>query len=130
MLDQRARNSLEASAAKAKAGKVASQVCQNCVAILGPLGYSCDVTDDDSTQCVPTSGTCACTAETLKESHRFATSRERMWQVHAAQSITEFHEMTQRHGRTPVQWLHDLGVLGPGRVKVPGRIACVEIVRL
>ena len=42
MLDTGERNSLEASSAKAKAGKVASVVCQKCVALLGPLGYSCD----------------------------------------------------------------------------------------
>jgi acyl-CoA dehydrogenase len=42
MLDTGERNSLEASSAKAKAGKMASVVCQKCVALLGPLGYSCD----------------------------------------------------------------------------------------
>ncbi len=40
MLDDRVRNSTEASEAKAKAGRVASQVCQKCVTRLGPLGYS------------------------------------------------------------------------------------------
>jgi len=40
LMDKRQRNSLEASSAKAKAGKVASQICQKCVAIMGPLGYS------------------------------------------------------------------------------------------
>lgn len=53
-----------------------------------------------------------CTAQTLKESYRVAQQRGCMWQVHASQSITEFHEMTQRNGMTPVQWLHELGVLG------------------
>ena len=43
MLDKRIRNSKEASMSKAKAGKVASQICQKCVAILGPLGYSCEI---------------------------------------------------------------------------------------
>jgi len=52
-----------------------------------------------------------CTEQTLRESHRVARSRGCMWQVHAAQSLTEFHEMTQRHGCTPVQWLHAIGVL-------------------
>lgn len=42
MLDSKQRNSLEASSAKAKAGKAASVICQKCVALLGPLGYSCD----------------------------------------------------------------------------------------
>jgi acyl-CoA dehydrogenase len=40
MLDKRQRNSLEASMAKAKAGRAATLVCQKCVAIMGPLGYS------------------------------------------------------------------------------------------
>jgi acyl-CoA dehydrogenase len=42
MLDSKERNSLEASSAKAKAGKAASIICQKCIALLGPLGYSCD----------------------------------------------------------------------------------------
>lgn len=40
MLDKSLRNSLASSMGKAKAGKAATQVCQRCVAILGPLGYS------------------------------------------------------------------------------------------
>ena len=40
LLDERKPNNLEASMAKAKAGKAASIVCQKCVDILGPLGYS------------------------------------------------------------------------------------------
>jgi len=40
MLDRRERNSKQASMAKAKAGKAAGEVCQKCVALLGPLGYS------------------------------------------------------------------------------------------
>jgi len=40
MLDKKLRNSLESSMGKAKAGKAATQVCQRCVALLGPLGYS------------------------------------------------------------------------------------------
>ena len=40
MLDKKLRNSLESSMGKAKAGKGATLVCQRCVALLGPLGYS------------------------------------------------------------------------------------------
>lgn len=40
MLDQRLHNSLEASMAKAKAGRMVTQVTQKAVALLGPLGYS------------------------------------------------------------------------------------------
>ena len=35
------------------------------------------------------------------------------FQTHAAQSIVEFHEITRRHGMTPIEWLDSLGVLGP-----------------
>lgn len=42
MLDKSVRNSLESSMGKAKAGRVIGQVCQRCVALLGPLGYSRD----------------------------------------------------------------------------------------
>ena len=34
-------------------------------------------------------------------------------QVHAAQSQVEFNEMVRRHGVTPIQWLDEIGVLGP-----------------
>ncbi len=40
MLDTGARNSLEASFGKAKAGRAATLVTQKCVELLGPLGYS------------------------------------------------------------------------------------------
>jgi len=54
-----------------------------------------------------------CTAETFQESYKYAVDKGLMWQTHASQSLTEFHEMTQRHGMSPVQWLDSLGVLGP-----------------
>jgi acyl-CoA dehydrogenase len=40
MLDSKIRNSLEASMAKAKAGRAATIITQKCVEILGPIGYS------------------------------------------------------------------------------------------
>lgn len=40
LMDERKPNNLEASAAKAKAGKAANVICQKCAEILGPLGYS------------------------------------------------------------------------------------------
>jgi acyl-CoA dehydrogenase len=40
MLDAGKRNSLEASMAKAKAGKAVTQITQKAVELLGPLGYS------------------------------------------------------------------------------------------
>jgi 5-methylthioadenosine/S-adenosylhomocysteine deaminase len=33
--------------------------------------------------------------------------------LHASQGVWEFQEMTRRHGRTPVEWLADIGFLGP-----------------
>ncbi|MEE8362744.1 MAG: chlorohydrolase family protein [Dehalococcoidia bacterium] len=33
-------------------------------------------------------------------------------QTHAAQSVPEFREMMARHGRTPIEWLSDIGFLG------------------
>jgi cytosine/adenosine deaminase-related metal-dependent hydrolase len=34
-------------------------------------------------------------------------------QTHAAQSVMEFREMIRRHGKTSIEWLQDIGVLGP-----------------
>ena len=53
-----------------------------------------------------------CTAETLRESARIARDKGLMWQTHGAQTLTEFHEMTRRHGKTTVQWLQEIGALG------------------
>jgi cytosine/adenosine deaminase-related metal-dependent hydrolase len=57
-----------------------------------------------------------CTPELLKASRRAAAARGRPWTLHASQSVVEFHEMVARHGRTPIAWLRDLGVLGPGAI--------------
>lgn len=40
MLDTGKRNNLEASMAKAKAGRTGTLICEKCVELLGPLGYS------------------------------------------------------------------------------------------
>jgi len=34
-------------------------------------------------------------------------------QTHAAQSVMEFREMIRRHGKTSIEWLQDIGILGP-----------------
>jgi 5-methylthioadenosine/S-adenosylhomocysteine deaminase len=52
-----------------------------------------------------------CTAGLLQDSFAEAVRRDLPWQTHAAQSVVEFHEITRRHGRTPIDWLHHLGVL-------------------
>jgi cytosine/adenosine deaminase-related metal-dependent hydrolase len=41
-------------------------------------------------------------------------------QLHAGQSIVEFNEVTRRHGRTPIEWLDSIGLLGPDLVVAHG----------
>lgn len=52
-----------------------------------------------------------CTEELLRDSHAYASERNLPWTIHAAQSVTEFHEMQRRHGKTPIEWLDSIGVL-------------------
>lgn len=47
----------------------------------------------------------------LRDAYRVATELDVPLQTHAAQSVNEFHEMIRRHGRTPIRWMADLGVL-------------------
>ncbi len=54
-----------------------------------------------------------CTPELIRDSFAEAKRRRLPFQIHAAQSVVEFHEITRRHGMTPVEWLHSLGVLSP-----------------
>jgi cytosine/adenosine deaminase-related metal-dependent hydrolase len=53
-----------------------------------------------------------CTETLLRESAQEATKRGLSWQIHAAQSVSEFHEITRRHGFTPIGWMDELGLLG------------------
>jgi cytosine/adenosine deaminase-related metal-dependent hydrolase len=57
-----------------------------------------------------------CTPELLVEAKRWADETRRPYTVHASQSVVEFNEMLQRHGKTPVAWLGELGVLGDNTV--------------
>lgn len=57
-----------------------------------------------------------CTADLIRDSFAEAQTRGIPFQIHAAQSVVEFHEITRRHGRTPIEWLHDLGVLTKGSI--------------
>ena len=52
-----------------------------------------------------------CTEGLLRESFAEAKARGVSWQIHAAQSVSEFHEITRRHGHTPIGWLDHLGLL-------------------
>ena len=54
-----------------------------------------------------------CSAELFRDSYAEAQRLKVPFQTHAAQSVVEFHEMTRRHGMTPIEWLDSLGVLGP-----------------
>src|SRR5215813_1204285 len=57
-----------------------------------------------------------CTPDLLQASKRAADERQRPWQLHTSQSVVELTEMLGRHGKTPVAWLSDLGVLGPNAI--------------
>ena len=57
-----------------------------------------------------------CSAELLRDSHAEALRRKLPLQIHAAQSTVEFHEITRRHGMTPIEWLDSLGILGPSTI--------------
>jgi 5-methylthioadenosine/S-adenosylhomocysteine deaminase len=53
-----------------------------------------------------------CTESLLRESWDAATERDLPFTTHCAQSVSEFNVMVQRHGKTPVQWASDIGILG------------------
>ncbi|MBI1847921.1 MAG: amidohydrolase family protein [Candidatus Rokubacteria bacterium] len=57
-----------------------------------------------------------CLPELLREAKRLADETRRPFTLHTSQSVVEFNEMLARHGKTPVAWLADLGVLGPNTV--------------
>jgi cytosine/adenosine deaminase-related metal-dependent hydrolase len=57
-----------------------------------------------------------CTPELLRDSHRAALDGGRRIQIHAGESMMEFLEITRRTGRTQLEWLEELGVLGPDTI--------------
>jgi 5-methylthioadenosine/S-adenosylhomocysteine deaminase len=57
-----------------------------------------------------------CTAELLRDSHEAARERGIPFTVHIAQSVLEVQEMIRRHGKTPVRWAHEIGILGPDTI--------------
>jgi cytosine/adenosine deaminase-related metal-dependent hydrolase len=57
-----------------------------------------------------------CTAELLRDSSDAARECGIPFTVHIAQSVLEVQEMIRRHGKTPVQWAHDIGILGPDTI--------------
>ncbi|MFQ5774537.1 MAG: amidohydrolase family protein [Kiloniellaceae bacterium] len=52
-----------------------------------------------------------CSAELLRDSLALAEERDWPLTLHTAQSVWDMLEMTRRHGKTPVQWLADIGLL-------------------
>lgn len=52
-----------------------------------------------------------CSPELLREVHRRASEVDVPIQIHAGQSPAEFNEIMSRSGMTPVQYLHDVGIL-------------------
>jgi cytosine/adenosine deaminase-related metal-dependent hydrolase len=54
-----------------------------------------------------------CSEELLKQSKRQAAEMGVPLTLHASQSVVEFNEMTRRHGLTPIEWLNEIGFLGP-----------------
>lgn len=57
-----------------------------------------------------------CTEDLLRDSLAAAKERGIPYTVHIAQGITEVKEMLRRHGRTPVRWAADIGILGPNTI--------------
>ena len=54
-----------------------------------------------------------CTPDLISDAANVARERGLPFQIHAAQSVVEFHEIMHRHGKTPIEWLQALGALGP-----------------
>jgi 5-methylthioadenosine/S-adenosylhomocysteine deaminase len=54
-----------------------------------------------------------CTADLLRRSREAATSMGVPLALHTSQSVNEFLEITRRHGLTPIEWLREIGFLGP-----------------
>jgi 5-methylthioadenosine/S-adenosylhomocysteine deaminase len=54
-----------------------------------------------------------CSPDLLRESFAAADERGLPFTIHCAQSVNEFNEMVNRHGKTPVRFARDLGILAP-----------------
>jgi 5-methylthioadenosine/S-adenosylhomocysteine deaminase len=57
-----------------------------------------------------------CSEALLRDSAAAARERRLPLQIHAAQSVVEFHEIMRRHGQTPIEWLETLSLLGPNAI--------------
>ena len=54
-----------------------------------------------------------CTPDLLRDSADYAREKGLPVTTHAAQAVSEFQEIVKRYGKTPIQWLQELGFLGP-----------------
>ena len=57
-----------------------------------------------------------CTPDLLRDSFAAAEERDLPLTVHCAQSVNEFQVMVDRHGKSPIQFARDLGILSPRSV--------------
>jgi cytosine/adenosine deaminase-related metal-dependent hydrolase len=57
-----------------------------------------------------------CTEDLLRDSFAAAEARDVPLTVHCAQSVNEFQIMVDRHGKSPIQFARDLGILSPRTV--------------
>jgi 5-methylthioadenosine/S-adenosylhomocysteine deaminase len=57
-----------------------------------------------------------CTPDLLRDSFAVAEQKQLPFTVHCAQSVNEVNVMIDRHGKTPVRFAHDLGILSPRTV--------------
>ncbi|MBI5879245.1 MAG: amidohydrolase family protein [Chloroflexi bacterium] len=54
-----------------------------------------------------------CSAALLKRTREAANRLKAPVTLHTSQSVVEFQEMIRRNGCTPIEWLRDIGFLGP-----------------
>lgn len=54
-----------------------------------------------------------CSPALLRESRRLADEMGVGLEIHVSQSVVEFQEIIRRYGRTPIEFLSDVGLLGP-----------------
>jgi len=57
-----------------------------------------------------------CSPDRLRDAYEHASANRLPWQIHVGQSVLEFHEIYRRHGKTPIAYLDDLGVLGENSI--------------
>jgi cytosine/adenosine deaminase-related metal-dependent hydrolase len=57
-----------------------------------------------------------CTEGLLRDSRDAARGRGLPFTLHVAQSVVEVREMIRRHGKTPIAWARDIGILGPDAI--------------